>query len=158
MRAPVYLFVINVSIHTPTQGVTRRRFLCADWEKFQSTHPRRVWRSKQKQKDVDSYVSIHTPTQGVTRAFLYQYTVGSVSIHTPTQGVTLLNDCWTWYIVVSIHTPTQGVTFKQVSQLLTLFQCFNPHTHAGCDNLTPVGSQGWLTFQSTHPRRVWLYI
>ena len=41
------------------------------------------------------------------------------------------------YYKVSIHTPTQGVTpfiFAQVSDQ----ECFNPHTHAGCD--TPPAS------------------
>ena len=40
-------------------------------------------------------------------------------------------------VIVSIHTPTQGVTpfiFAQVSDQ----ECFNPHTHAGCD--TPPAS------------------
>ena len=38
------------------------------------------------------------------------------------------------YYKVSIHTPTQGVTpfiFAQVSDQ----ECFNPHTHAGCDRM-----------------------
>ena len=60
-----------------------------------------------------------------------------------------------------------------------LIRCFNPHTHAGCDSITVVWvgciwvsihtpTQGvtpssaasilWLElFQSTHPRRVWLF-
>ena len=34
---------------------------------------------------------------------------------------------------VSIHTPTQGVTSLRNIQPL-LYGCFNPHTHAGCDD------------------------
>ena len=33
---------------------------------------------------------------------------------------------------------------------------FNPHTHEGCDFLTSCLSRTWPKFQSTHPRRVWL--
>ena len=99
----------SVSIHTPTQGVTKPLlpFLCP------------------------CKVSIHTPTQGVTLYNLIERTIITVSIHTPTQGVTYnrqnkLNrqgfnphthaGCdYTLGIVdrwkrVSIHTPTQGVT------------------------------------------------
>ena len=42
----IRLFVFNVSIHTPTQGVTTYVYQSLD----------------------DDYVSIHTPTQGVTAA------------------------------------------------------------------------------------------
>ena len=35
-------------------------------------------------------------------------------------------------------------------------QCFNPHTHAGCDQSTPYSLSHYSEFQSTHPRRVWL--
>ena len=83
---------------------------------------------------------------------------------------------WTLFDV-SIHTPTQGVTLWLV--IFWLIWSFNPHTHAGCDSdlLTPANitfvsihtpTQGVTQdmslplllpmFQSTHPRRVWLYL
>ena len=34
---------LSVSIHTPTKGVTFRLLLPSYHDKFQSTHPRRVW-------------------------------------------------------------------------------------------------------------------
>ena len=55
-----------VSIHTPTQGVTKIR----------------------PQQLNSIFVSIHTPTQGVTSGHVINYDCGAVSIHTPTQGVT----------------------------------------------------------------------
>ena len=163
-----------VSIHTPTQGVTE-----VNPEEF----------------GLDS-VSIHTPTQGVTNSIFPRILILVVSIHTPTQGVTNSIFPRILILVVSIHTPTQGVTNleKQADGKLG-FQsthprrvwlvdvqckgatfCFNPHTHAGCDDRyneilskmfvsihTP--TQGvtlenerqtaLLQFQSTHPRRVW---
>ena len=56
----------NVSIHTPTQGVTE----------------------KKRNEIIADFVSIHTPTQGVTKAYPLSKTWNIVSIHTPTQGVT----------------------------------------------------------------------
>ena len=101
-------------------------------------------------------------------------------------------------VIVSIHTPTQGVTTSimypaQASQFQSTHprrvwliyhflhfrtECFNPHTHAGCDAHclsekiynavsihTPTQgvtfiidrSNRSILFQSTHPRRVWHY-
>ena len=58
--------IIDVSIHTPTQGVTS------------------VYRGG----DFCNNVSIHTPTQGVTSPIWGDGSQLLVSIHTPTQGVT----------------------------------------------------------------------
>ena len=58
----------NVSIHTPTKGVTEI-FLGAL---------------------LDIIVSIHTPTKGVTLLAIQDLQGILVSIHTPTKGVTLL--------------------------------------------------------------------
>ena len=57
--------VLCVSIHTPTQGVTRNGSSTTYFNTFQSTHPRRVWRGHLI-RIVFTAVSIHTPTQGVT--------------------------------------------------------------------------------------------
>ena len=100
-----------------------------------------------------------------------------VSIHTPTQGVTSINFIGNKLTTVSIHTPTQGVTTVLLCLLFSI-PGFNPHTHAGCDkdeaNIEDVAlvsihtpTQGVThlcasvqktqKFQSTHPRRVWLF-
>ena len=56
----------QISIHTPTQGVTK-----CGWDSLSADD-----------------ISIHTPTQGVTDPdFIYNMR-RSISIHTPTQGVT----------------------------------------------------------------------
>ena len=63
---------MDVSIHTPTQGVTDVGMCPICSKKFQSTHPRRVWLLSMLRftyKDV----SIHTPTQGVTMEYFLQY-------------------------------------------------------------------------------------
>ena len=120
-----------VSIHTPTKGVTLKTVTIFSGDRFQSTHPRRVWR-----------VLFQIPTL-----------VGNVSIHTPTKGVTFLSLSTTIPWDVSIHTPTKGVTYgNQQSEGMSRFQSthprrvwlahlvlkqalrgFNPHTHEGCD-------------------------
>ena len=79
---------IDVSIHTPTWGVTTRPT----------------------SGTVSSVVSIHTPTWGVTVNLILQSPVATVSIHTPTWGVTSLSSTCHSKSAVSIHTPTWGVT------------------------------------------------
>ena len=64
----------QVSIHTPTQGVTLRKYV----------------------GDQLIQVSIHTPTQGVTAITAYFTLTKSVSIHTPTQGVTPAHGIYHW--------------------------------------------------------------
>ena len=103
------ILAIRVSIHTPTQGVTHGVFSQYARYRFQSTHPRRVWHRVSYAKILIILVSIHTPTQGVTGGTVYVWVQSRVSIHTPTQGVT-----------------------------------FPFTTYKTC-----------LLFQSTHPRRVW---
>ena len=56
----------EVSIHTPTRGVTLG------------------WAHRQEAR----HVSIHTPTRGVTAEYTLAYDFDDVSIHTPTRGVT----------------------------------------------------------------------
>ena len=102
-------FPIPVSIHTPTKGVTD---LCGNLSRtlgFQSTHPRRVWHTLSSYLGLDFYVSIHTPTKGVTIMQEQNRFNAEVSIHTPTKGVTVM------------------IPIKSLS----------------------------VVFQSTHPRRVW---
>ena len=117
LRAWCHLF--QVSIHTPTWGVTIKRTF------------------DQMIKDV----SIHTPTWGVTSWSNWFINFVIVSIHTPTWGVTKprqpvrqsllfqsthLHEVWQnarsfcLLIIVSIHTPTWGVT-SQPEPLYNLY-------------------------------------
>ena len=144
-----------VSIHTPTQGVTRFSNKNIDvwwfqsthprrvWQRsglqlqiysgFQSTHPRRVWLPTDILRVVNPKVSIHTPTQGVTTLSIKSKTTGMFQSTHP-RRVWHFQTRFFWRLPVSIHTPTQGVTkwnFRRWS-----VQCFNPHTHAGCDSIS----------------------
>ena len=167
--------LFDVSIHTPTQGVTLIMLSASLPSRFQSTHPRRVW----PQKDIEEFdwlsVSIHTPTQGVTFTSESKIEYLRVSIHTPTQGVTAtvvyyLRDTMfqsthprrVWlpdsnhdrnHIIVSIHTPTQGVTplFVNLKKAIIV----SIHTPTQGVTLAKVLRNGICKFQSTHPRRVW---
>ena len=145
----------DVSIHTPTQGVT-------------PVNP--VLRNR-------LTVSIHTPTQGVTPSALCR----SDSLHCFNPHTHA--GCDRCILVVksvshlyfAFENPTQGVTGAYWLLMLNR-SSFNPHTHAGCDfgviqarqeavvsihtptqGVTPLL---WSLcqrrmFQSTHPRRVW---
>ena len=121
-------------------------------EMFQSTHPRRVWLYLRANYH-HYHVSIHTPTQGVTLFYFLRRICIFVSIHTPTQGVTKSKWRNGWRCLVSIHTPTQGVTLPCSALQNTLsFQSTHPRRvwHPFLILSLPVS-----LFQSTHPRRVW---
>ena len=147
---------LKVSIHTPTQGVTSP--ICRQIK--------------------SCIVSIHTPTQGVTYACIYKWFYLPVSIHTPTQGVTpqivlLITDNRfqsthprrVWHCTNknkvyqnSFNPHTHAGCDVCYKTCFNVSCCFNPHTHAGCDGFSPSLLVNWIMFQSTHPRRVWLYI
>ena len=110
-------FDFVVSIHTPTQGVTLQMDVSTRHAlKFQSTHPRRVWRE----------------------ASTYSFTFACFNPHTHA-GCDRAETAYRGRGLVSIHTPTQGVTYRQAEAIIT--HCFNPHTHAGCDTYRP--EEGW---------------
>ena len=46
--------------------------------------------------------------------------------------------------------------WRKKLRFFSLFSCFNPHTHEGCDISCLSSLFGNILFQSTHPRRVWL--
>ena len=120
----------QVSIHTPTWGVTRRRTSSKCSRRFQSTHLHEVWPGEALDFMVLNSFNPHTYMRCDSTTCSTNYTP-RVSIHTPTWGVTLFisylllstmfqsthlhevwryehshSDCWS----VSIHTPTWGVT------------------------------------------------
>ena len=130
----------QVSIHTPTQGVTRYSINQFKIWMFQSTHPRRVWhwcfcfplcgiflfQSTHPRRVwlIISYkhaqsVSFNPHTHaGCDRSGRFTLCCSmDVSIHTPTQGVTTLAAVNSRNPRVSIHTPTQGVTIVYIGKL-----------------------------------------
>ena len=80
--------IATVSIHAPTRGATLTKKICITLLEFQSTHPRGVRLTTQKEQTKDSTVSIHAPTRGATGSGFLFYAIFSVSIHAPTRGAT----------------------------------------------------------------------
>ena len=143
----------QVSIHTPTKGVTCVGAKIHQYEKFQSTHPRRVWLEINSVNSAIS-VSIHTPTKGVTEGGCRDNERRAVSIHTPTKGVTVISE--TPFCLFSFNPHThEGCDLVNIIPT-KLMICFNPHTHEGCDQKFYFYINNLYQFQSTHPRRVWL--
>ena len=129
----------QVSIHTPTQGVTSQRsYSLVRWV-FQSTHPRRVWQESTSLSDSSNlFQSTHPRRVWLIISYKHAQSVSfnphthagcdrsgrftlccsmDVSIHTPTQGVTTLAAVNSRNPRVSIHTPTQGVTIVYIGKL-----------------------------------------
>ena len=105
-----YSYVLGVSIHTPTQGVTiekgKRRWNL--W--FQSTHPRRVWPWSLRClcNNVLSF-NPHTHAGCDTGEPESSFTVKCFNPHTHA-GCDKHGQQFFFRRIVSIHTPTQGVT------------------------------------------------
>ena len=68
-----------------------------------------------------------------------------ISIHTPTQGVTIWYKFFDFLYGISIHTPTQGVT-QSLSTIRGDISNFNPHSHAGSDDLSGNFNAIWHDF------------
>ena len=123
---------LEVSIHTPTKGVT----VCTESQ----------W--------AESVVSIHTPTKGVTTSTV------NCSAAIPLFQSTHPRRVWHVAAVVAVaatcfnpHTH-EGCDMTRPT-LLNRQTSFNPHTHEGCDFRGEDRRTAEYVFQSTHPRRVW---
>ena len=148
----------------------------SDLYKFQSTHPRRVWLLFRLLLRLKDSFNPHTHA-GCDPVNTAAYTRIKVSIHTPTQGVTFRKHSLTPTVLFQSTHPRR--VWRPLLVHLFISLCFNPHTHAGCDywnkstgRISAVSihtpTQGVtdpnqdhlldFLFQSTHPRRVWLYI
>ena len=123
-------YKLNVSIHTPTWGVTSTRGQYRGNRKFQSTHLHEVWQQ----------------ANCLTREH-------NVSIHTPTWGVTDCRRKESHSCMVSIHTPTWGVTSRNVTRSRR-WRFQSTHLH----EVWPGNTAWWQDaqrFQSTHLHEVW---
>ena len=163
-----------VSIHTPTQGVTRTICYLNTWSMFQSTHPRRVWQDYSGLLGFPHKFQSTHPRRVWHGKVLFTQAESGFNPHTHAgcdhvdyDGETPLG------LFQSTHPRRVWLKGAGIS---TLTASFNPHTHAGCDSCkishirhrqvsihTP--TQGvtnrlqtaldYVQFQSTHPRRVW---
>ena len=124
--------IAQVSIHTPTKGVTRVQYHLIGNDRFQSTHPRRVWLSTVALGTSFNKVSIHTPTKGVTSATVKR--VPSLMFQ-------------------STHPRRVWLRIKRMRSTSPWFQ--STHPRRVWLSLRLLIKKHWK-FQSTHPRRVWL--
>ena len=158
------MHMTDISIHTPTKGVTwnchGHATLFVDFNPhshegsdvpslfsdkyippFQSTLPRREWLLHFSHSLLLTSISIHTPTKGVT---LVGNQSNSERLHFnphshegSDRDSVWLERSQNW---ISIHTPTKGVTTSGGSR--AYLKChFNPHSHEGSDayGIMPVG-------------------
>ena len=118
------LFIISfisersVSIHTPTQGVTRR----FEWEVCGT-----------------GCFNPHTHA-GCDHVWIHSCHCSDVSIHTPTQGVT--HGVFSQYARYRFQSTHPRRVWHRSVSLLHLQKGFNPHTHAGCDKMANAGGFG----------------
>ena len=121
----------QVSIHTPTKGVTLQPRNSGLQLLFQSTHPRRVWRQRPWEPPASSGFNPHTHEGCDDTLQMVVHRVPKFQSTHPRrvwQGIVLR---FLLITVVSIHTPTKGVTLTWILSVILMM------------------------FQSTHPRRVW---
>ena len=121
----------DVSIHTPTWGVTVFTQAFNATAMFQSTHLHEVWLSCSIVFQYWSTVSIHTPTWGVTISsfvWLLYHMFQSTHLH----EVWHLN-----FIVMEKQVLFQSTHLHEVwltvSGWNSCLVCFNPHTYMRCD-------------------------
>ena len=159
---------MDISIHTPTQGVTWVITAPQDLDLFQSTLPRREWLDTTMIYCTVNKISIHTPTQGVTSPLYLMVQQNSdfnphshagsdfnivalsvdlcISIHTPTQGVTIVHslclDIDYWFQSTLPRREWRSCPWKLSFRILY----FNPHSHAGSDSNSAISINSLANF------------
>ena len=132
--------VLIVSIHTPTKGVTRQKSSNVRNQKFQSTHPRRVW--PKLDRVICFLVSFNPHThEGCDWRFAVRATYRwSFNPHTHEGCDSRIASSLVGNQFQSTHPRRVWRLFLIVR--LRLIKCFNPHTHEGCD----LSRQIWIGY------------
>ena len=163
--------LVNISIHAPTRGATRKVYHDQIIYKFQSTLPREERPTRRICWAVYRNISIHAPTRGATNTRVIHSGNTQISIHAPTRGATF---CFPFYISeikfqstlpreerrgsaptpadlnISIHAPTRGATYSPLKVLpIKLFQSTLPREER---HLSAIARSALSLFQSTLPR------
>ena len=122
---------LNVSIHTPTWGVTHCAANCLS----------------------KPHVSIHTPTWGVTHFFdIFTFSSRFQSTH--------LHEVWRRLTseqskLLEFQSTHLHEVWPCTTRLQGLSVCFNPHTYMRCDWASLDFTGSVFMFQSTHLHEVW---
>ena len=99
-----------ISIHTPAKGVTLDNAYKLVEIIFQSTLPRREWRSPGTWRE---WIADFNPHSREGSDNVLDTTISilcNISIHTPAKGVTPFSTNYGCGFLISIHTPAKGVT------------------------------------------------
>ena len=124
----------EVSIHTPTWGVTVSINNMELTNEFQSTLPHGEWLIKHLRRVGITKVSIHTPTWGVTAQCDDGFRIGLFQSTLP-HGEWPTASLWPrpalWRFNPHSH---MGSDIKNL-MVYPYLQCFNPHSHMGSDSL-----------------------
>ena len=152
-----FKFVYTLSTHLyphTHEGCDFSKLQCSRQRpEFQSTHPRRVWRTGGVHTaSCTAFQSTHPRRVWHSFTFCLEVAIGFQSTH-PRR--VWLNGNWRTIADsrVSIHTPTKGVTLnKRIHHNVDWFQSTHPR-RVWLDNKGTNETKG--EFQSTHPRRVW---
>ena len=145
---------------------------CGCHFEFQSTHPRRVRRTKSYGMVIVDSVSIHAPAKGATRSRQICHVRRSCFNPRTREGCDKMSDALTEDMLVSIHAPAKGATINRVGSPCMSFQSTHPRRvrphysdawrhgvsiHAPAKGATQskiLATSMICKFQSTHPRRV----
>ena len=123
----------SVSIHTPIQGVTHKGSKTTAVWKFQSTHPYRVWRMVQLIIISKLCFNPHTHTGcDRTAAIMASSYYKFQSTHPYRVWRTKMHKLKETGKFQSTHTYRVWLTLLM---LFYLHMGFNPHTHTGCDKI-----------------------
>ena len=146
-----------VSIHAPTKGATKNRYLLERPKLFQSTHPQRVRQFKTIAKILRIPCFNPRTHKGCDFIHLPMRKLFEVSIHAPTKGATADSSVLTDQLLLFQSTHPQRVrqNVEGIDTLDFVFQSTHPQ------RVRPSGATYLnieYTFQSTHPQRVRLVI
>ena len=132
---PRLLWFRDVSIHTPTWGVTALRRSDVEAVKFQSTHLHEVWPSSLDISEVvNTFQSTHLHEVWQISRGLANYLDMFQSTH--------LHEVWRrmeydWYVYACFNPHTYMRCDLLPVLLLPVPVCFNPHTYMRCDIFPP---------------------
>ena len=126
------MWVVSVSIHTPTKGVTRLFCKFESCKGFQSTHPRRVW-----QLAKGNY-------------FLF------VSFNPHTHEGCDDDKATTWDGIPLFQSTHPRRVWRVIIALMIKWIMFQSTHPRRVWHIKGTGNYPQVEFQSTHPRRVWL--
>ena len=144
----------DVSIHTPTKGVTlgALHIVQSLWRFNPHTHEGCDTIHTIMMLEATSFnPHTHEGCDSLARPFFSRYFLFQ---STHPRRVWRLFGCW-YDSTDKFQSTHPRRVWRIFAKLCKYVCCFNPHTHEGCDMIAFLIPMRSLRFQSTHPRRVW---